>query len=78
VFQNHEVVIHVVRHSRSAGVVTEVMQGHRPAIWVSDPHGAQRGHAQVWQICLAHQLRDCRYAIEAGDTISSRPIAAAL
>jgi transposase len=69
VFQNDEVVIHVVRHSRGAAVVAEVMAGHRPAIWVSDLYSAQRGHAEAWQICLAHQLRDCRYAIEAGDTI---------
>ena len=69
VFQNDEVVIHVVRHSRGASVVAEVMAGHRPAIWVSDLYSAQRGHAEAWQICLAHQLRDCRYAIEAGDTI---------
>ena len=69
VFQNTEVVIHVIRRSRGAGVVREVMDGHRPEIWVSDLYSAQRGHAEVWQICLAHQLRDCRYAIEAGDTI---------
>ena len=69
VFQNDEVVIHVVRHSRGASVVSEVMQGHRPAIWVSDLYGAQRGHAEAWQVCLAHQLRDCRYAIDAGDTV---------
>ena len=69
VFQNDEVVIHVVRHSRGAGVVAEAMGGHRPAIWVSDLYGAQRGHAEAWQICLAHQLRDCRYAAEAGDMI---------
>jgi transposase len=69
VFQNDEVVIHVVRRSRGAGVVAEVMAGHRPAIWVSDLYSAQRGHAEAWQICLAHQLRDCRYAAEAGDAI---------
>ena len=69
VFQNDDVVIHVVRHSRSAGVVREVMDGHRPAIWVSDLYGAQQGHAGDWQICLAHQLRDCQFAIEAGDAI---------
>ena len=68
-FQNAEVVIHVVRRSRGAGVVAEVMAGHRPAIWVSDLYSAQRGHAAAWQICLAHQLRDCRYAAEAGDTL---------
>src|SRR3712207_7979281 len=40
---------------------SEVMAGHRPAIWVSDLYSAQRGHAAAWQICLAHQLRDCSY-----------------
>ncbi len=69
VFQNDQVVIHVVRNSRAASVVTETMAGHRPNIWVSDLYGAQQGHADVWQVCLAHQLRDCKYAIEAGDTI---------
>ena len=69
VFQNSEVVIHVVRRSRGAGVVTEVLDGHRPALWVSDLHSAQQGHAENWQICLAHQLRDCTYAMEAGDAV---------
>jgi transposase len=69
VFQNAEVVIHVIRSSRGAGVVGEVMAGHRPAIWVSDLYSAQQGHAADWQICLAHQLRDCKFAIEAGDAI---------
>jgi transposase len=69
VFQNDQVVIHVVRNSRAASVVTEVMAGHRPAIWVSDLYSAQQGHADLWQVCLAHQLRDCKFAIEAGDAI---------
>jgi transposase len=69
VFQNDQVVIHVVRDSRAASVVTEVMAGHRPSIWVSDLYGAQQGHADLWQICLAHQLRDCQYAIDAGDKV---------
>ncbi len=69
VFQNSEVVIHVIRRSRGAGVVAEVLDGHRPALWVSDLYGAQQGHAEEWQICLAHQLRDCTYAIEAGDAV---------
>jgi len=69
VFQNEQVVIHVVRNSRAASVVTETMAGHRPSIWVSDLYGAQQGHADLWQVCLAHQLRDCKYAIEAGDSI---------
>jgi transposase len=69
VFQNSDVVIHVIRSSRGAGVVAEVLDGHRPAIWVSDLYGAQQGHAEAWQVCLAHQLRDCQYAIDAGDVI---------
>jgi transposase len=69
VFQNDQVVIHVVRNSRAASVIAEVMAGHRPAIWVSDLYAAQQGHADRWQVCLAHQLRDCKFAIEAGDTI---------
>jgi transposase len=72
VFQNNEVVIHVIRHSCSAGVVREVMAGHRPALWVSDLYSAQQSHAAGWQICLAHQLRDCQFAIDAGDIIFAR------
>jgi transposase len=69
VFQNDDVVIHVIRASRGASVVSEVLDGHRPALWVSDLYSAQQGHAEGWQVCLAHQLRDCKYAIEAGDTV---------
>jgi len=69
VFQNAQVVIHVIRNSRAASVVADVLAGHRPSIWVSDLYGAQQGHADLWQVCLAHQLRDCKYAIEAGDAI---------
>ena len=61
VFQNSEVVIHVISRSRGAGMVAEVLDGHRSALWVSDLYGAQQGHAEDWQICLAHQLRDCTY-----------------
>src|SRR3982751_5431198 len=69
VFQNEQLVIHVIRPTRGRAVVDEVLGGHRPRIWVSDLYGAQRGHGDTWQVCLAHQLRDLRYAIEAGDTI---------
>jgi transposase len=69
VFQNAEVVIHVIRPSRASGVVEEVLDGHRPQIWVSDLYSAQIGHAEEWQVCLAHQVRDLQYAIDAGDTV---------
>lgn len=69
VFQNDQVVIHVIRKSRGACVISEVLDGHRPVLWVSDLYGAQQGHADAWQVCLAHQLRDCQYAIDAGDDV---------
>lgn len=69
VFQNDQVVIHVIRPSRGRAVVSEMLGGHRPQIWVSDLYAAQRGHADAWQVCLAHQLRDLRHAIEAGDVL---------
>ena len=73
VFQNDQVCIHVIRPSRGHGVIDEVMDGHRPQVWVSDLYSAQGKHpAEQWQICLAHQLRDLEYAIEAGDKIFAR------
>jgi len=69
VFGNDEIVLHVIRPSRGKEVVEEVLGGHRPAIWVSDLLGSQQGHAELWQICFSHQLRDCQYAIDAGDAV---------
>lgn len=70
VFQNKDVSIHVIRPSRGAGVIEEVMDGHRPKIWVSDLLSSQKKNpAEQWQVCLAHQLRDLQYAIDAGDSI---------
>jgi transposase len=69
VFQNDDIVLHVIRRTRARKVVEDVLDGHRPALWVSDLYGPQQGHADAWQICLSHQLRDCQYAIEAGDKV---------
>jgi transposase len=46
-----------------------VLNGHRPALWVSDLYEAQQAHADQWQVCLAHQLRKYHFAIEAGDVV---------
>ncbi|MEM1292320.1 MAG: IS66 family transposase [Cyanobacteria bacterium P01_H01_bin.162] len=68
VFQNDQVCLHVIRPSRGKVVIDEVMAHHRPQVWVSDLFSAQKAHpARQWQVCLAHQLRDCQYAIDAGD-----------
>ena len=70
VFQNTEVCIHVIRPSRGQGVIQEVLGAHRPTLWVSDLYSAQQHHpAAQWQVCLAHQLRDCQFAIDAGDAV---------
>jgi transposase len=70
VFQNDQVCLHVIRPSRAGDVIREVMAEHRPQIWVSDLFSAQKTHpAEDWQVCLAHQLRDCQYGIDAGDEI---------
>ena len=69
VFQNDSVSLHVIRPSRGRAAPAEVLAGHRPKVWVSDLYGAQRDHAEAWQICLAHQLRDCQFASDDGDTI---------
>lgn len=61
VFQNQEICLHVIRPSRGAAVIAEILSNHRPEIWVSDLYSSQKDHpAEQWQVCLAHQLRDCQ------------------
>ncbi|MEM6597996.1 MAG: IS66 family transposase [Cyanobacteria bacterium P01_D01_bin.36] len=70
VFQNGDVCFHVICPSRGANVIYAVLGEHTPTTWVSDMFSAQRCHpGQQWQVCLAHQLRDTQYAIDAGDDI---------
>ena len=71
VFLGADAVLHVIDPSRGKKVPKEVFGDRRPAVWVSDLLGAQQGHAEDWQVCLAHQLRNVQYAIEAGDDILS-------
>jgi transposase len=72
VFQNDQVCFHIIRPSRGGDVIKEVMAEHQPEVWVSDLYSSQKTHpAREWQVCLAHQLRDCQYGVEAGDEIFS-------
>ncbi|MEJ0046706.1 MAG: IS66 family transposase [Rhodospirillales bacterium] len=73
VFVTGEAALHLIRPSRGAGVPHEVFGDVRPGVWVSDAYGSQRGHAERWQMCLAHLLRDTQYAIDCGDTVFSQP-----
>ena len=65
--------LHVIQPSRSKAVVTALFGAIRPDVWVSDMLASQRGHGVLWQVCLAHLLRDAQYAIECGDTAFSAP-----
>jgi len=73
VFVTALAVLHVIRPSRGKAVVQALFGDVRPMVWVSDMLGSQRGHAEQWQVCLAHLLRDAKYAIECGDTAFSAP-----
>lgn len=66
-------VLHVIKPSRGKAVVTALFGAIRPEVWVSDMLGSQRGHGVLWQVCLAHLLRDAKYAVECGDTAFSTP-----
>ena len=61
-------VLHLLRPSRGGIVPEAALAGARPAVWVSDALGSQRGHAERWQMCLAHLLRDAQWAVDCGDT----------
>jgi transposase len=70
VFQHAAVCVQVIRPSRGHGVIHEVLGDHRPTVWVSDLYSAQQQHpAEPWPVCLAPQIRDGQFALEAGDTV---------
>jgi len=67
VFRCKEAVVHQAAPTRAASVVRAMMDGHQPAVWLSDRYSAQQGHAPAQQTCLAHLARDVAYAVEASD-----------
>ncbi len=67
VFRCSDAVVHQASPTRGAVVVRDMMDGHRPAVWLSDRYSAQQGHADAQQTCLAHLARDVAYADEAGE-----------
>jgi transposase len=73
VFVTTVAVLHLIKPSRGKAVVTALFGEIRPEVWVSDMLGSQKGHGVEWQVCLAHLLRDAKYAIECGDTAFSTP-----
>src|SRR5215212_8198353 len=70
VFHSPQAVVHQAALTRGACVVREMMDGHRPAVWLSDRYTAQQGHGAAHQTCLAHLARDVAYAVE----VSADPV----
>ena len=66
-FHSSDVMVHTALPTRGAVVVREMMDGHRPAVWISDRYTAQQGHAAEHQTCLAHLARDVAYVAETSD-----------
>ena len=55
--------------ARARRVLEDFLGEHRPAFWISDRYGAQKGFARSGhQFCLAHLIRNAQYAVDAGDT----------
>src|SRR5919202_2467846 len=67
VFRCEEAVVHHAAPTRAASVVRAMMDGHKPAVWLSDRYSAQQGHGQAQQTCLAHLARDVAYVLEGSD-----------
>jgi transposase len=66
VFQTPHWVFMRIHRRRAAAVIQEVMGDAHPRVWVSDLGSAQLGHpAQALQVCLAHQVRDLQYVVDA-------------
>jgi transposase len=66
VFQTETAAYHTIQRRRNTEVVLSFLDGVQPAVWVSDLWKPQLNAPAVqYQICLAHQLRDLRYAEQA-------------
>jgi transposase len=75
VFVSKNACLHILRDSRSKSAIGVVfpesaLEVRRPLVWVSDLYPGQgQSVAERWQVCLSHQIRDCQYAIDAGDVV---------
>lgn len=66
VFETPQASYHVIAHSRGSRVIAGVLGDARPQVWVSDCFSAQmKAPADRRQLCMAHQLRDLQYGVDA-------------
>lgn len=64
VFQNDNYCYHTIESTRGSVVKNTLFEGNHPEIYVSDCYSSQKVGVKKWQICLAHQIRDCNYLID--------------
>jgi len=69
VFVADDVVLHEIAPRRAKAVAEAVLGERRPEVWISDRYAGQQDLAAAQQVCLAHVLRDVRYAADCGDTV---------
>lgn len=68
VFQTPDLAYFTIVASRGSEVIKTVLEDATPSVWVSDLLSSQLCHpAEAYQVCLAHQVRDLQYAIDAHD-----------
>jgi transposase len=66
VFQSATASYHVITARRNGDVVAAFLADAQPEVWVSDCWAPQlKAPAAAHQLCLAHQIRDLTYAVEA-------------
>lgn len=65
VFCTMTAILHVIKATRGTDEIVNVMGAHQPEVWGSDCLPAQlKAKARLFQICLAHQLRNLQAVVE--------------
>ena len=65
VFCTLTAILHVIKATRGTDEIRSVMGNHQPEVWGSDCLPAQlKATAKLFQICLAHQLRNLQGVVE--------------
>jgi transposase len=66
VFETPRASYHLIADSRGSRVIDDVLGDATPQVWVSDCFSAQmKAPAQQRQLCMAHQLRNLQYGVDA-------------
>lgn len=65
IFCTLSAVLHVIKPSRGVDVIQDVMGQHKAEVWGSDCLPSQlKAPSMLWQICLAHQLRNLQAVVD--------------